>query len=495
MKIAVNLEEYVYEVRTFLEVFFPEDKLEFVSSFEEQTDMEIEIGDDLLRVSFYEFGKLKYENIITKDMDLGVFIPSDKIEKRKVFKRLLKKLIYKTGFQITKKEQPWGILTGIRPTKVVFKLLEEYGDDLDSVVEILKKDYLIAEEKIELMLEVVQKERRLILQDEREKTNIYLGIPFCPTKCFYCSFTSFPIGSWKGRVWEYLEALQKEISFVSNHILQKSSKQIRSFYIGGGTPTSLNEKDLEALLIMIHKNFPMDRIEEFTIEAGRPDTINPEKLKLLKEYGVQRISINPQTMNQKTLDLIGRGHSAEDVEKTYEVAEHIGFKVINMDLIVGLPGETTEDIVYTMKKIKEMAPTNLTVHTLALKRGSKLVESEELFRQERAETIEEMLKITDQGARCIGLKPYYLYRQKHMVGNFENVGYAREGLECIYNMEMIEEKSEILALGAGGISKVISKSDGKISRIENMKDVNAYIKRIDEVINRKKQSKDEEDSK
>lgn len=483
MVIYINQEIFIFEVKTYLKAFYPNEELLFTTEPVTHTDYRILISDDELVVSFYQESQKLFESSFNQEQINAMDLSKDPIERRKSFKKLVKHLIYSIELnKNTSTKQPWGILTGIRPTKVVFNLREKLDMDTEKIKEILKNDYRISDEKILLMLEIEQKENAILRRNENEDVSIYLGIPFCPTKCLYCSFTSFPIEKWQHQVGNYLEALKKEMVFVQTEMIK--DRRLRSIYIGGGTPTSINPSQLEQLMKEITTICNLDSNLEWTVEAGRPDTITREKLEILKAYGVDRISINPQTMHQKTLNLIGRNHTVEDIYRSFEEARIAGFRTINMDIIVGLPGETVDDVNETMKQIKKFAPENLTVHTMAIKKGSELIENASKYTLEKAETIEEMIRITSEGARSIGLEPYYLYRQKHMVGNFENVGYARPSHECIYNVEIIEEKQTIFAVGAGATTKMISGS--KLERIENVKDVSQYISRVEEMITRKR---------
>lgn len=486
MVIYINREEFIVEIKTYLKVYYPEEELIFYTQPVPNQDYQFMVEDEAICVTFFQEEQKLYQCSFDKDQIEAMHLEKGSILERRAFKNLLKHLIYSIEVQKNPSvKQPWGILTGIRPAKVVFNLRQKYGDDTEKIKDILSNEYRIAEEKIQLMLEIAKKERAILEGNKKDEVSLYLGIPFCPTKCLYCSFTSFPIEKWKGQVTNYLEALNKELFFVRHEMIHV--KPVRSIYIGGGTPTSIGAPDLERLMKDIGKLFEVESIPEFTVEAGRPDTITREKLQILKAYGVNRISINPQTMHQKTLNLIGRNHTTQDIYRAYETAREIGFKTINMDIIVGLPGETSEDVYQTMEAIKALLPDNLTVHTMAIKKGSALIENLEKYVLQNALTIEEMIKITSEGARAIGLEPYYLYRQKHMVGNFENVGYATPGHECVYNVEIMEEKQTIFALGAGATTKMVSGS--KIDRIENVKEVSQYIARVEEMIERKRSFK------
>lgn len=404
------------------------------------------------------------------------------MEDRVQVKNELKQLLYGLLFETTGKQLPWGTLTGIRPTKIAMQLLEQ-GKTEEEISEYMQKTYLASGEKAELSIEIAKRERQILSGIHYEKGySLYIGIPFCPTTCLYCSFTSFPICVWKKRVSEYLDALEKEIDFVREACRDKI---LDSVYIGGGTPTTLEAGELERLLFKIRHTFDFENVLEFTVEAGRADSITREKLKVLKKYGVTRISVNPQTMNQKTLKLIGRQHTVEQVVEAFHMAREEGFDNINTDLILGLPGENEADVAYTVERVKELTPDSLTVHSLAIKRASRL---SQWILENGISTLhntDETMRIAAAGAYDLGMQPYYLYRQKNMSGNFENVGYAKPGKAGIYNILIMEEKQTIVALGAGSITKRVY-PDGKIERCDNVKDVALYIEKIDEMIERKR---------
>ena len=305
------------------------------------------------------------------------------------------------------------------------------------------------------------------------------GIPFCPSTCLYCSFTSYSIAQIENIVQDYLEALLKELDFVAKTY---AHKELQTMYIGGGTPTSLKEEDLEYLLYEVNKRFPFSKIQEITVEAGRPDSLNFEKLKILKKYGVTRISINPQSMNDKTLKLIGRNHFAQDIKEKFNLARQAGIDNINMDMICGLPEEGMEELSYTLDEIKKLNPESLTVHALAVKRSSRLNRMKDTYHFGASE---EMVSYAASCARDMNMEPYYLYRQKNIPGNLENVGFSKKGKECLYNILIMEELHDIIAVGAGTSSKIVHQEDHQVDRIENLKDIKQYITRIDEIIHRK----------
>lgn len=394
----------------------------------------------------------------------------------------IKQMLYRLAGAAKQKELPWGTLTGIRPTKIAMTKFAE-GFDESQVHEYMKKTYFTSDEKIGLAMEVAQREEELLKTIDYENGySLYIGIPFCPTTCLYCSFTSFPIGLWKGKTHLYLEALFKEIGYVADRMKDKT---LDTVYIGGGTPTALSAEELDQILCKVEGSFNMQSVKEFTVEAGRPDSITEEKLETLKKHGISRISINPQTMKQETLDLIGRLHSVELVKEKYHLARKMGFDNINMDLIVGLPGETMDDVKQTMEQIKELAPDGITVHSLAIKRAARLNMQKEQYSDLKMINTQEMIDMTARYAKDMGMNPYYLYRQKNMAGNFENVGYATPGTECIYNILIMEEKQTIMACGAGTTTKVLYPSENRLERAENVKDVAQYIDRVEEMFERK----------
>ena len=351
-----------------------------------------------------------------------------------------------------------------------------------------RETYLADPQKANLCRRVAQREKVLLESRPFEKEySLYIGIPFCPTTCLYCSFTSFPVSRFGDRMRAYLDALYKELAFVAKH---HRDKKLTTIYIGGGTPTTLNPQQLDRLIRKIKCSFDLSDLVEFTVEAGRPDSITKEKLMVLRNHDISRISINPQTMKQETLDLIGRHHTVQQTIDSFYLARELGFDNINMDLIVGLPGESLSDVADTMEVIRKLAPDNLTVHSLAIKRAARLNIQRERYQDFEIVNTADHIALTSKVAEEMGLFPYYLYRQKNMAGNFENVGYAAPGKAGVYNVLIMEEKQSIVACGAGASTKrvwVQPNPDGthRIERAENVKDVAQYITRIDEMIERK----------
>ena len=394
---------------------------------------------------------------------------------------IMGRFLYQLFSQYTGRSLPWGTLTGIRPSKIVMKWLEE-GMEPEQILKRFQETYLADEQKAQLCLKVAQKEKTILdAHSYEEEYSLYIGIPFCPTTCLYCSFASFPVSKFADRMEPYLEALFQEMRFVAQTY---RNRPLTTVYVGGGTPTALDEPSLEKLMHMIHELFPMDKIREFTVEAGRPDSITEGKLRILREAGVDRISINPQTMNQQTLTLIGRNHTVEQTVWAYELARKVGFTNINMDMITGLPGEDISHVEKTLRDIADLKPESLTVHSLAIKRAAHLNIEMERYQSLVKGSTNEMLRLTDECAIQMGMEPYYMYRQKNIPGNLENIGYSLPGKECLYNILMMEEKQDIIACGAGASSKYLF-SGNRIERAENVKNIDHYILRVDEMIERK----------
>lgn len=401
------------------------------------------------------------------------------LHRKRAARRLCKQTLYDLCRTETGVHPPWGSLTGVRPTHLIYEALEE-GWSLNEAALRVQERFDVTAEKAALLAEVVRVQQRMRQPDDGW-TDVYIGIPFCTTRCAYCSFSSGEVGD--GRLVEpYLQALLQEMTATAQ-LMQEAGKALRAVYVGGGTPTALNEQQLQRLLAHIRMCFP--GACEYTVEAGRPDTITLGKLKAIQAAGVQRISINPQTMNDRTLQVIGRAHTAQQVLDAYAMAREAGIRHINMDVIAGLPGETTEDFARTLAAAELLRPESLTVHTLAIKRSSRMhLENAPLPSDEMAA---EMVRLGRAAAGRMGMEAYYLYRQKHMAGQQENVGYAIPGHACQYNVDMMEETTHILAVGAGGISKRVYPEEGRIGRAPNVSNIALYIQRVDEMVQRKRQ--------
>ncbi|GAA0077846.1 coproporphyrinogen III oxidase [Clostridium sp. CTA-5] len=464
VKINLNNLKYRYEVYQLFNIYFPLKEIKFLS--EEESEYIFYIDDKTMKFSYKEY---------VKEESLGENI-----------KHSLRRFIFSCLKELTGDIYPWGILIGIRPSKIALKLLKE-GKTEKEVIEIFKDYYLAHEDKAKICIEVAKAEERFVNKD-KNKISIYIGMAFCPTKCLYCSFTSNPIKGNKKMVMPYIEALTKEIRGINKYIEEKNL-EIETVYFGGGTPTAVNDEEFKFIMKEIYSAFIKDKdVKEFTVECGRPDTITLDKLETMRDYDVSRISINPQTMNDKTLKLIGRSHSVEDVKEKFNMARSLGFKDINMDIIIGLPGEGHNEVIKTKNELIALKPDSITVHGLALKRGSRMYENFVLKKGIDIPNQEEITKMYEESrnlAKTLDIYPYYMYRQKNMVGNMENLGYAKKGKECIYNIEMIEEKQTIIALGAAAVSKVIFLEEDRLERFPNLKDIKEYVSRVDEMIERK----------
>ena len=472
LAVRLNRENYEYDVQALLKSFYPEEPLRVITP--ESREQEIREGEQEWSVWIEE---------PTARMQLaGRDIQWRHEEKEGAFKDCFKRFFYRSLVDITGRELPWGNLTGIRPTKLAYAMLEEGMSDR-VIIEELKRTHYVSREKCELSIDIARRERELLSGIHYQGGySLYIGIPFCPSTCLYCSFTSYPIAAYRERVDRYIDCVIREMEYVSQCY---GDKILDTIYIGGGTPTTLEPEQLDRLIGSLKSLFDFSTVQEFTVEAGRADSITRDKLEVLRRHGVSRISVNPQTMKQETLDIIGRKATVEQVLEAYRLAREAGFDNINMDLILGLPGESESDVQRTIDRVMELAPDSLTVHSLAIKRASRLNQWIQEHGIETLRNTDETMEIAAAGAKALNMHPYYLYRQKNMSGNFENVGYAREGKYGLYNILIMEEKQTIVALGAGSITKRVY-ADGRIERCENVKEVAQYIERIDEMIERKR---------
>lgn len=394
----------------------------------------------------------------------------------------IKRRIYDCLSKETGQTPEWGILTGIRPVKLIGEYYESVGKDRAKSVRKLTEYYYLTEEKANLIMDMYLHQMREIGPAKENSAGVYIGIPFCPTRCVYCSFASNQVPDEE--IARYLTALHKEVEYAGRRMRECKIKA-ESIYIGGGTPTTLNAEQLKALIEKIKESFDMTEVLEFTVEAGRPDTITKEKLAVLKDCGIDRISINPQSMKAHTLKLIGRNHKPEDIIHAFKLAREAGISNINADVIAGLPEESREDFSNTIREVLALKPESITVHCLAVKRASKLKEKDENFHYKQAERVSIMLSDSREIMAEEGYLPYYLYRQKHMAGAYENIGYAKPGKDCIYNVRIMDEHQTIVALGAGGITKVYFPGENRLERVPNVTNYQEYISRIDEMLERK----------
>lgn len=417
----------------------------------------------------FEYGLDNDKEII--DLKSALMGESKDAIKREIFH----KLSTSTGLR-----PEWGILTGIRPVKLCGELIDAHG--LDEARRVLKNEYLIDDSKIDMIVKMYDYQIASFGKAKENSVGMYIGIPFCPTRCLYCSFISSQAENEK--LEAYVDTLIEEIKAIGLR-LDNSEFHIESLYIGGGTPTTLNENQLNRLLDAINKYLDIHGIKEYTIEAGRPDTINLEKLKIIKAHGCERISINPQSMKPETLVTIGRSHTPLEIEKAFELAHSLDFNSINADLIAGLPGEKLSDFDASLEKIIGLGADNITIHSLAVKRASRLKDEDPAFHYKQSSITNSM---TAKGFETLcnrGFEPYYLYRQKHMAGAGENIGYCKPEKAGLYNIRIMDEHQSILALGAGAISKRFYPEENRLERIPNVSNVGHYINRLDEMIERK----------
>lgn len=467
VKIQLNNLNYRYEVYQIVNLFYNLEEIEFV---EAEADYFISINENFMNIGDEDTCH-KYE--FTEDLSL---------------KDQIKKYVYMYFSEKNYIDLPWGTLIGIRPSKIALSLINAGMKDED-IVKYFYHRYMTQEEKVKLCIDIAKYENSFVNSDAKS-ISVYIGMPFCPTRCLYCSFTSNPIGGNQKLVEPYLACLIKEIKAISEYIKEKDL-QIQCVYFGGGTPTAVKDEEFEELMSFIYKNLIEEfKVEEFTVECGRPDSISFKKLSTMKKYAVDRISINPQTMNDCTLKAIGRNHSTRDVVEKFNMARELGFQNINMDMIIGLPGEGIEELENTCRAIKKLNPESLTIHGMSIKRASRLYEDLCLNKKYALASQKDIIEMHDKSkslAQELNMYPYYMYRQKNMVGNMENVGYSLKGKECIYNIQMIEEKQTIIALGADAVSKVVFLEENRIERFPNVKDVREYISRIDEMIEKKKE--------
>lgn len=476
MIIRVNEKNLEYDIYALFKAFFPEEEINIEADPEEKESTGIPSFYDV-RISSSSASCAYFDGEVRHKKE-EEFLSPDK----GAIKDAIKRCIYACASEKSGRSLPWGTLTGIRPAKIPMLMIDKGSDD-EEIRKYMKYRYLVSDEKIRLSTQIAHREREILKDiDAKDGYSLYIGIPFCPTTCLYCSFTSYPIARWKDRVDDYIACVRKELKLTYGLYKGRTPDTI---YIGGGTPTTLTPEQFRGLIGYLRELFDLDKVLEFTVEAGRPDSITEEKLKTLKELGVTRISINPQTMNDETLKIIGRRHSTDDVRQAFKIARGCGMTNINTDIILGLPGENIEHIRHTMEEIKKLDPESLTVHSMAIKRAAGMAEYLKEHEEIRSINTPQMLDEADRGAREMQMIPYYLYRQKNMAGNFENVGYAKEGHYGIYNILIMEEVQSIMAVGAGTVSKHVY-PDGLITRCDNVKDVDLYMNRLDEMLDRKR---------
>lgn len=476
-----NIDGLEYDIYGLVKAFCPEytvkinDSFRLDSSFDHAKDIwEIYLLDENLKISCFERMEgvpKRFEKSFRFSYD-----PNIRISK----KNLLKRYLYEVLKEKYNKELPWGTLTGIRPVKLIAKIWQD-AQDYDKSLKIIKRDYLISDDKSRLALDIAIRQREILEQIDENTYSLYISIPFCASICSYCSFPSGLYSRASVFIEEYMNCLCKELEAVSKTM----GKNPVTIYIGGGTPSVLELSYLIKLFDCLNRNFDLDQIQELTFEAGRPDSMDEELFQLLKAYPVSRLSINPQTMNDSTLKLIGRQHTGSDIIHAFELADKYGFDNVNSDLIIGLPNEGEKEIEYSLTEILKLNIKSLTVHSLSVKKGSGLKEKADSYHYIINHNMEKLNELCTQRVSACGMKAYYLYRQKDIAGNLENIGYSIDGFEGLYNILILEEKHNIIGVGAGAVTKKVFHKEDRILRLPNIKDAKLYIERFDEALEKK----------
>lgn len=479
MTLIFSGNDYKYELEGVMKLFIPASLFKHVYADSIETDddyifaREKSFGDyTLLYVIASAEGSKAHKAHIVRKSDCG--LDSDK-------ELIMSRLLFSVMQKITGKSSKWGVITGIRPVKRVNAMLSE-AMDKEQIFTVLKEKYLCSDEKCELSYLTALTQRSAIEALKERSFSLYVSIPFCPTRCSYCSFVSQSVEGSMKLIPEYLNKLCEEIRYTGS-LTKKLRLTLDTVYFGGGTPTTLTAPQLERLMRVIAESFDMSTVREYTIEAGRPDTITEEKLKAIKAHGCSRISINPQTLNDSVLEAIGRKHTSEQFYDSFSLARKTGFDVINTDVIAGLPTDTPESFRHTIDELIRLSPENITVHTLSIKRSARINQSGD--RSVLDNPAAEMVEYANEKLLAAGYRPYYLYRQKNMLDNLENIGWAKQGCESLYNIYIMEEIQTILAMGAGGSTKLVDLAGHRLTRVFNYKFPLEYNKHFDLMIKKK----------
>lgn len=476
MTVYLNEHRFAYETENLCRLFFPDEKISIVEDAEidhcneEEFSLFLSYNGDVITAEFAFDGK---KTVRTKESDDSRCDHDAAV------------LVYEYLVELTGFEPKWGILTGIRPVKLLRMLVSQRGEN--EARKIFREEFRVSEEKTDIAFKTLGRESAIIDLSEKDSFSLYVSIPFCPSRCSYCSFVSQSVENAKKLIPEYVDYLCKELEYTAE-IVKKTGLKLETVYFGGGTPTTLEAEQLDKLLKTVTNSFDLTGLREFTVEAGRPDTITREKLIALKQNGVGRISINPQTFNDEVLNVIGRRHTAAQTIEAMELAKSIGFDNINMDLIAGLPADTQESFANTVDTAIGLEPESITVHTLSIKRASNLVYTGDARYNAQGLQAASMIEHVNNRLFASGYLPYYLYRQSRTLGNLENVGWSKEGHEGYYNVYMMDETHSILACGAGAVTKIKERSGKKIERFFNYKFPYEYITGFDEMINRKEKA-------
>ncbi len=480
-----------YDFRNIVSVFLPVDQFQIVEENQLSGTEAVMVGCCPLlaiesRLIHTQTEATVETKLLSEDQVLLTYretiaVISDKVLLKRNIKRRLVRQLYEALRTQLEPLSKWGVLVGVRPTKLCHEMMDQGLSDVQ-IAESLRDDYYVEEDKIQLLLEICHLERPYIYPIDESRFSIYLSIPFCPTRCLYCSFPSYAAKGREAQIEAYTMTLIEEIK---GNCEAMRGKKVDTVYFGGGTPAVLTPNQIEKIVEALRAHYDLSGLREFTFEAGRPDAINDDLLKTLKALGIDRVCVNPQTMDDRTLHIIGRKHNVEQTVKAMGLVKHHAFHAVNMDLIVGLPEETLSDVRRSIESVLALKPENITVHTLAIKRSSRLNRERGDYELPSEHLVADMLKTIDKIARAQGYVPYYMYRQKYMLGNLENVGYTLPGKASVYNMLMMEEKQTILAFGAGATSKLFYPAEDRFERIHNVKSLEDYFGRIDEMISKK----------
>lgn len=476
MKLCLINHDYRYELEKIIRLFLPFEKIEFLENEKAFDNAVIATLSDDSKTAFIELYFLEKEYKASSDVDVSAFDLKKEIELK------FATILYNCLCEATNYESQWGILTGIRPAKLYSRIGKEIGKE--NTDEHFKKVFLVSDNKLSLCKAANISEQQIISLSRDDSFSLYISIPFCPSRCSYCSFVSHSVEAAHKLIPEYVRLLCEEIKQTAK-IAKALKLRLETVYIGGGTPTSISAEQLFFIMTAIKDNFDLSNLREYTVEAGRPDTVTEEKLTVIKRMGATRISINPQTMNDSVLEAIGRRHTEKQTADAFCLARELGFDNINMDLIAGLPTDTFEGFKETLNKVLKLNPESVTIHALSLKRSSTMTKLGEL---PEIEVGREAALMVDYGRNTLekaGIMPYYMYRQSKTVGNLENVGYAKKGYECLYNVYIMDETHTILACGASAVTKLKEPRGSYIERIFNYKYPYEYINKFDEMLNRK----------
>ena len=450
MKLTVTGDINAFYVQTLCMIFFPGEK--FVENQEITEDTPImEVSVKNSETGSYAWAKLTYQGKTAESEKTVDFAPE--VTKQRTAKIAAGNVVLAVGSEILGYRPSWGMLTGVRPSKVAMEMLLN-GNSKAKVRKILNNDYFVIPKKAALATDIARREQKIMGNPDIKDCSIYISIPFCPSRCSYCSFVSYTTPKLLSLIPSYLEKLCRDLTEVLDTV-NELKLNLKTIYIGGGTPTILNEEQLEKLLSLIDSKVDISALEEFTLEGGRPDTITEGKLAIAKQYGITRISVNPQSLNEQVVKSIGRSHSIDEFYRAFEMAKNSGIKCINTDLIAGLPGDNFKYFSATFDKIIALEPENITVHTFCVKKAADILAQNQNIYSIRGGDVGKCVDYSQLRAQAAGYVPYYMYRQKNTVGNFENVGFAQEGMEGLYNIYMMEEVHSILAVGAGAVTKLV----------------------------------------